>query len=83
MIPDVRYAKTPEGVHIAYLTIGEGPMDLVFPGWGYSNIEYAWRIPEQRGFLVKIGAMGRLTYFDPRGMGLSDRISGGQLPTLV
>jgi class 3 adenylate cyclase len=82
MIPDVRYAKTSEGVHIAYVVIGEGPIDVVFPGWGYSNIEFAWRIPNQRGLLRKIGSVGRLTYFDPRGMGLSDRIGGGQLPTL-
>jgi class 3 adenylate cyclase len=82
MIPDVHYARTPEGVHIAYLVIGEGPIDIVFPGWGYSNIEYSWRIPSQRDFLRKIGSIGRLIYFDPRGMGLSDKIGGGQLPTL-
>ena len=82
MIPEVLYARTPEGVHIAYVVVGEGPMDLVFAGWGYSNIDYAWRIPNQRGFLQKIGSLGRLIYFDPRGMGSSDRIGGGQLPTL-
>jgi class 3 adenylate cyclase len=82
MIPEVLYARTPEGVHIAYVVVGEGPMDLVFAGWGYSNIEYTWRIPNQRGFLQKIGSIGRLIYFDPRGMGLSDRIGSGQLPTL-
>ena len=82
MIPEVLYARTPEGVHIAYVVVGKGPMDLVFAGWGYSNIEYTWRIPNQRGFLQKIGSIGRLIYFDPRGMGLSDKIGGGQLPTL-
>jgi pimeloyl-ACP methyl ester carboxylesterase len=82
VIPEVHYARTPEGVHIAYVVIGEGPMDVVFAGWGYSNIEYTWRIPNQRGFLQKIGSIGRLIYFDPRGMGLSDKIGGGQLPTL-
>jgi class 3 adenylate cyclase len=82
MIPEVLYARTPEGVHIAYVVVGEGPMDLVFAGWGYSNIEYTWRIPNQRGFLQKIGSIGRLIYFDPRGMGLSDKIGSGQLPTL-
>ena len=82
MIPEVHYARTPEGVRIAFLVIGEGLIDIVFPGWGYSNIEYAWRIPNQRAFLRKIGSIGRLIYFDPRGMGLSDRIGGGQLPTL-
>jgi class 3 adenylate cyclase len=82
MIPEVLYARTPEGVHIAYVVVGDGPMDLVFAGWGYSNIEYTWRIPNQRGFLQKFGSIGRLIYFDPRGMGSSDRIGGGQLPTL-
>lgn len=82
MIPEIRYAKTPEGVHIAYVVIDDGPIDVVVPGWGYSNIEYTWRIPNQRGFLRKIGSIGRLIYFDPRGMGLSDRIGSGQLPTL-
>ena len=82
MIPEVHYAKTPEGVHIAYVVIGEGPMDVVSPGWGYSNIDLSWRIPNQRGFMQKIGSLGRLIYFDPRGMGLSDRVGGGQLPTL-
>ncbi len=81
MIPDVRYAKTPEGVYIAYQVIGEGPVDVVFPGPGYSNIEYQWRIPNCGPFLRKIGSIGRLIYFDPRGMGLSDRIGGGQLRT--
>jgi hypothetical protein len=32
MIPDVHYARTPEGVHIAYMVIGDGPIDLVYPG---------------------------------------------------
>ena len=82
VIPEIRYAKTPEGVHIAYVVIDDGPIDVVVPGWGYSNIEYTWRIPNQRGFLRKIGSIGRLIYFDPRGMGLSDRIGSGQLPTL-
>ena len=82
MIPDIHYAETAQGVHIAYHVIGEGPIDIVSPGWGYSNIDMGWRIPSLRGFLRTIGSMGRLIYFDPRGMGLSDRIGGGQLPTL-
>jgi hypothetical protein len=77
VIPDVHYARTPEGVHIAYLVIGDGQIDVVYPGWGYSNIEYSWRLPDQRDFLRKIGSIGRLIYFDPRGMGLSDKIGSG------
>jgi class 3 adenylate cyclase len=82
MIPDVRYAKTPEGVHIAYQVVGDGPTDLVWPGPGYSNIEYLWRLPTVARFLRRLGSITRLITFDPRGTGLSDRISGGDLPTL-
>ena len=27
-MPETRYAKTSDGVHIAYQTVGEGPFDL-------------------------------------------------------
>ena len=37
--PETRYAKTADGVHIAYQVAGGGPLDLVYvPGW-VSNIE--------------------------------------------
>src|SRR5205823_421837 len=30
VIPDVRYAKTVDDVHVAYQVVGEGPIDLVY-----------------------------------------------------
>jgi class 3 adenylate cyclase len=81
VIPEVRYVKTSEGIHIAYQEIGGGPVDVVWPGYGYSNIEYAWRIPNLPRFLRKIGSMGRLIFLDPRGRGLSDRTGGGPQAT--
>jgi hypothetical protein len=39
---ETRYAKTADGVHIAYQVIGKGPPDLVYvPGW-ISNIDLMW-----------------------------------------
>jgi hypothetical protein len=36
---ETRYAKTPDGVYIAYQVHGEGPVDLVYvPGYT-SNVE--------------------------------------------
>jgi hypothetical protein len=33
-VPDTRYAKTADGVHIAYKVIGAVPIDLVYvPSW--------------------------------------------------
>ncbi|MGA9162030.1 MAG: adenylate/guanylate cyclase domain-containing protein [Actinomycetota bacterium] len=81
-VPEVRYAKTPQGVHIAYQVVGDGPTDLVMPGPGYSNIDHNWRFPPVGRFLRRLGSITRLIVFDPRGTGLSDRISGGDLPTL-
>ena len=78
MVPDVHYAKTPEGIHIAYQVIGEGPVDVVWPGHGYSNIEFLWRVPSMRDFIRKMGSIGRVIFLDTRGMGLSDRTSGPQ-----
>jgi len=40
--PETHYAKTTDGVHIAYQVIGTGPFDLVYvPGW-VSNVEMMW-----------------------------------------
>jgi len=66
MIPDIRYAKTPEGVHIAYQVVGDGPTDLVWPGPGYSNMDYLWRFPTFARFLRRLGSLTRLIVFDSR-----------------
>jgi hypothetical protein len=29
VIPETRYAKTPDGVHLAYHVIGDGPIDVL------------------------------------------------------
>jgi hypothetical protein len=28
--PPIRYAKTTDGLHIAYQVVGDGPLDLVY-----------------------------------------------------
>jgi class 3 adenylate cyclase len=82
VIPDIRYARTPEGIHIAYQVFGEGAVDLVWPGPAHSNLESVWRIPSLSRLLRRFGRIARVIVFDPRGIGLSDRIAGGDLPTL-
>ena len=45
-IPETRYAKTADGVHIAYQVVGDGPVDMVFVmGW-LSNVEAMWEEPD-------------------------------------
>ena len=82
MIPETRYAKTSDGVHIAYQVIGGGPVDLVWVmGWT-SNIDAIWEEPNLARFLSKLASFSRLILFDKRGMGLSDRVPDAQLPSL-
>jgi class 3 adenylate cyclase/pimeloyl-ACP methyl ester carboxylesterase len=75
MIPETRYARS-DGVHIAYQVFGRGPPDLVFvPGWA-SHIEYAWEEPGFARYLERLASFSRVIWFDKRGTGLSDRVSG-------
>ena len=79
-IPDTRYAKTEDGVHIAYQVVGDGPFDLVaIPGF-VSHVELAWEDPGLAECLRGLASFSRLIVFDRRGLGLSDPIQGA--PTL-
>ena len=72
--PETRYAKTADGVHIAYQVVGDGPVDMVFVmGW-VTNIEVMWDDPGFARFLDRLAAFSRLILFDKRGVGLSDRV---------
>jgi pimeloyl-ACP methyl ester carboxylesterase/DNA-binding CsgD family transcriptional regulator len=70
-LPVTRYARSGD-VHIAWQSLGEGPLDLIFvPGW-VSHVEASWRFPEVAGFLRTLSRSCRLLVFDKRGTGLSD-----------
>jgi pimeloyl-ACP methyl ester carboxylesterase len=80
--PETRYAKTADGAHIAYQVVGDGPLDLVFVmGWT-SNVEAMWEEPDLARFLARLASFSRLIVFDKRGVGLSDRVSDTDFPTL-
>jgi class 3 adenylate cyclase len=71
--PETRYAKTIDGLSIAYQVLGSGPFDLVYtPGW-VSNVDAAWDLLPHARFLSELSAISRLIVFDRRGVGLSDR----------
>ena len=81
-IPETRYAKTADGVHIAYQEIGTGPVDMVFVmGW-VTNVEVMWEEPAFARFLERLSTFSRLILFDKRGVGLSDRVPDDRLPSL-
>jgi pimeloyl-ACP methyl ester carboxylesterase len=64
--PETRYAKTWDGVHIAYASAGEGP-DLIFiPGF-VSNVELFWEDPDASRFFGRLSGFTRVTVLDKRG----------------
>ena len=76
--PETKYARSGD-VSIAYQTFGEGP-PLVYVAGFVSNIELMWEEPRLASFLRRLASFARVTTFDKRGTGLSDRVSA--LPTI-
>ncbi len=69
-IPDVHYAHSGP-VAIAYQVVGEGP-DLVYVPH-LTNLYSLWTGSRTEPFLRRLAAETRLSVFNPRGTGLSDR----------
>jgi DNA-binding SARP family transcriptional activator/pimeloyl-ACP methyl ester carboxylesterase len=68
----VRYARSSDGVSVAYQVAGDGPVDiLAIPGF-VTHLDIWWNAPTD-GLVRKLASLGRLISFDKRGMGLSDR----------
>ncbi|MDX6591959.1 MAG: hypothetical protein QOJ13_1155 [Gaiellales bacterium] len=80
MRPEVRYARNGE-VAIAFATIGDGPIDLLFLA-PFNNLEIVWDNPLYAQFLRRLSSFARVVIVDRRGTGLSDRYSADDLPTL-
>jgi pimeloyl-ACP methyl ester carboxylesterase/DNA-binding CsgD family transcriptional regulator len=69
--PVIQYAKTSDGVSIAYFSVGEGDPLLYIPAGG--SVSQAWQMPELRSWLERLSAGRRLIRVDHRSLGLSDR----------
>src|SRR4029453_890542 len=69
-IPDTRYAKTPDGVYLAYQTVCEGPIALVWQfALIFGNVELVWETVVG-DFLRELSSFSRLILHDRRGTGL-------------
>jgi class 3 adenylate cyclase/alpha-beta hydrolase superfamily lysophospholipase len=77
MAPRIQYARSGD-VHIAYATVGEGPLDVVFVPGFVSSLESTFAdMDSGLGALVeRLSRFARVTTFDKRGTGLSDRSVG-------
>jgi class 3 adenylate cyclase/pimeloyl-ACP methyl ester carboxylesterase len=70
--PRIRYARTSDGVSIAFWTIGDGPA-LVNLGLPASHIQREWQMPAFRTIYEWSARAYRFVRFDHRGLGLSER----------
>jgi pimeloyl-ACP methyl ester carboxylesterase len=75
-----RYARTVDGLDIAYQIHGDGPRDLLLVPGAISHVEFEQEHSGYRHYLRRLSSFARLITFDKRGNGLSDRVPGA--PTL-
>jgi hypothetical protein len=64
--PATRYAKTSDGVHIAYTVWGEGPIDLVMVPGFISHLDLLWDSPGYGDLHRRLGSEGRGCRTGPR-----------------
>ncbi len=72
MEPHIQYAKTSDGVSIAYYAIGQGPA-MLFLMMPTSHLEAEWQIGPLRMAYTAVAQWSTFVRLDPRGFGLSDR----------
>jgi len=77
--PETRYIAVGDG-DVAYKVIGDGPFDIVY-AMGPLQIDAALDYEPYAQALPRLAAGGRLIMFDRRGIGASDRLRGGAVPT--
>jgi pimeloyl-ACP methyl ester carboxylesterase len=74
--PVTRYARSGDGVHIAYQVLGQGERDIVIVPGLISHLDLWWEDPYAARFYRRLASLGRLIMFDQRDTGLSDRAAG-------
>ncbi|MGY4260949.1 hypothetical protein ACVI1L_008017 [Bradyrhizobium sp. USDA 4516] len=72
-LAETRYALSGE-VNIACQVMGEGPIDIIMVLGGFSRVDFQHETSGYTAFLQRLSAFARVTTFDKRGDGLSDRI---------
>jgi class 3 adenylate cyclase len=73
MEPRIQYAKTTDGVSIAFWTLGQGVPFVHMPILPWSHIQLEWQDPGFRRYYEREAERKRLIRYDGRGSGLSER----------
>jgi class 3 adenylate cyclase/pimeloyl-ACP methyl ester carboxylesterase len=69
--PRIQYAKTDDGVSIAYTVFGEGPPIIFPPYLAASHLQLEWDMPDRRAFYERLAERTTVVRYDPRGVGMS------------
>ena len=78
-LPETQYARSADGLRLAYQRWGEGPPLLIVPPL-VQNVELSWEHEFYRRVDEYLGRYMTCAHFDKRGVGLSDRPD--EMPTL-
>ncbi len=73
MNPETNYAKTDDGVYIAYQALGEGPIDIVWQFEWIGNVDTIWEFRPYAEWFRGLASFSRLILHDRRGTGVSSR----------
>ena len=83
--PPVQFARTSDGVNIAYCTVGDGKALVYMPGIPFRHVSLLWSLSEAdrqtAGLLASLGR--RWVMFDARGMGSSSTVDSFSLDGFV
>jgi class 3 adenylate cyclase len=81
-VPEVAYANTSDGLHIAHIAEGSGPIDIIEVNNGtLFSIDATSEQPRWQGYVDRLASFSRLIRFDLRGIGLSDPLGPSDSPT--
>jgi class 3 adenylate cyclase len=74
-VPETRYARRSDGVHIGYQMLGSGPATLVWC-WGWmSHLDLQWTDAALARMFERVSGFCRLLIYDKAGTGVSDPIT--------
>src|SRR5215467_7013355 len=72
-VPRISYARSADGVSLAFTVAGSGPA-LVFVPWvPFSNFRMEWQSPPLNGVFEQMAERLTLVHYDGRGTGHSQR----------
>jgi pimeloyl-ACP methyl ester carboxylesterase len=71
--PPIQYARTSDGVSIAYWVLGEGPPLVVQSSLNASHVQMEWEWNVRRTAYERLSQRSTLIRYDCRGTGLSQR----------